>query len=55
MKIKYTVEYHEHSKKWVVWKTIEKERSVGFKVVFRGTKEECIKKQKELQKGDNND
>lgn len=41
MKIKYTVEYSKHSKKWNVFKNIEYERGTNFYSVFSGTKEEC--------------
>ena len=51
MKITYTIEYNKYNKEWVIWKNIEKEQSIGFKPVFKGTKKECKKKLEELKNG----
>lgn len=51
MKITYTIEYNKYNKEWVIWKNIEKEQSIGFKPIFKGTKKECKKKLEELKNG----
>lgn len=49
MKITYSVEFNPHSKLWVVWKTIEKERSIGCISIYKGNRKECAEKLKELK------
>lgn len=48
MKKTYEITYHKQSKKWVVWLNSEGERSTNCKALFRGTKNECKAKLKEL-------
>ena len=48
-KITYSMEYSKNAKEWVIWKTIEKEKSVGFIAIFKGDKKECQEKLKELK------
>lgn len=49
MKVKYSVEYHKPSNRWVVWKTIEKEKGISLIAVYRGNKEDCLNEQRRLQ------
>ena len=49
MKVKYSVEYHKPSNRWVVWQVIEKDRSISLKGVYRGNKEDCLNEQRRLQ------
>ena len=42
MKVYYTLE-HRFGGLWVIFKNIEKDHSINFTGVFRGSKKECLK------------
>ena len=48
--ITYQVQYNQTNKTWNVYKYIETEHSFNFYSIFKGTKQECIKKKEEVEK-----
>ena len=43
MKVYYTLEHIKNRGVWVIFKNVEREHSMNFMGIFRGTKTECLK------------
>ncbi len=55
-KIEYEVRYHKSSGTWVLWKfqseTYDGHGTMFIRKICEGTKKECLKRKKELEKND---
>lgn len=51
-KTSYSMGYSDKSKEWIVWKKVEGNNSIGIYSEFKGTKNECSKRLKQLKKKD---
>ena len=48
-KITYSIQYKNGQ--WVIWKDIEKEKSISCIVIYKGTRKECQQRLEELKNG----
>jgi hypothetical protein len=47
--VKYTIEYHNLMKKYILWKEVNSDKGFCVKGIYAGTKKECREKLKEIK------